>query len=66
MFETCPEIHGDGSELDFDFHVAFLVLEIDRNRDDQVQASVAARFRVLDVVFLLDECDVILLKQASA
>ena len=64
VLQAGPEVHGDGAQLDFDFHVAFFVLEEDRHGNDQVETAVAVRLRVLDVVFAVDELDVVLLQDA--
>ena len=60
VLQARPEIHGDGTELHFDLHVALLVFQEDRNFHDQVEASVAARLRIFDVVFSGNKRDVIL------
>ena len=39
--------------------------EEDRNFDDHMQASVSARLRILDVVFLRDQCDVVLCQKST-
>ena len=64
VLQAGPEVHGDGAQLDFDLHVALFVLQEDRHGNDQVETAVAVRLRVLDVVFAVDELDVVLLQDA--
>ena len=63
MLEARPEVHRDGSELYLDLHVAFLVFKEDRYLDDEMQAPVTARLRILDVVLPGDQGDVVLRKK---
>ena len=64
VFQTCPEVHGNRTQLDFDLHVALLVLQEDRNRDDQVETAVAVRLRIFYVILAVYKLDVILLQEA--
>lgn len=66
VFQTGPEIHGDGTELDFHIDQLLRILQKDRHLYDQVQAAVAALLGILYIILALDQSNVIRRKKLSA
>ena len=64
MFQTCPEIHGDSSKLDFHIYHFFVFLQKDRHLHDQMQASVTTGFWIFYIIFFLDQYNIILAQKA--
>ncbi len=64
MFQTCPEIHGDSSKLDFHIYHFFVFLQKDRHLHDQMQASVTTGFWIFYIIFFLDQYNIILTQKA--
>ena len=64
MIDTCPEIHGDRSELYFHLHHILAGGKVDRYFEDQMQTSVTIIFRISDVILFLKKYDIILLYEA--
>ena len=60
MFQACPEIHGDGAQLDLDPHQLLVVRQKDRYAQHQMVAAVAVGLWILDIIFLLHHLQVIL------
>ena len=58
MLQTCPEIHGNGAELNLRFHVFPFVGQENRNIQYQMKASVAVILRVFDIVLFAQKKDV--------
>ena len=57
MFQTCPEIHGNSSKLDFHIYHFFVFLQKDRHLHDQMQASVTTGFWIFYIIFFLDQLE---------
>ena len=63
VIQTCPEVHGNRTDLDLDLHRLFTVGEEDRNLQDQVQAAITVFLWILNIIFGLDQSHIILLGQ---
>ena len=61
VVQTCPEIHSDGPDLDFHTEIFLFLGEEDRDLDDQMVTAVAVRLWIFDVIFYLDNSDIVLL-----
>ena len=64
VFDACPEIHRDRTELNFYLHHIFAGRQVDGHFQDQMKAPVAVILRIFNVVLLLEQPDVILLCEA--
>lgn len=51
VFQGCPEIHADGTDLDFRTHRSFPFCKENGNFDDHMITAVAVGLGILDVVF---------------
>ena len=60
MLEARPEIHRDRAQLKLDAHRDRALGQKDRHLKDQMQAAVAVRLGIGNVVFLLDQRQVVL------
>ena len=60
LFQSSPEIHSIGTDLDFRTHGSFSLGEEHRNLHDHVIAAVAVWFWIFDIVLYLNDCNVIL------
>ncbi len=63
VLQTRPKVHRNRAQLDFHAHPFGFVAQENRHLHDEVQAAVAVRLRVLDVVLPLNQRDVILPQQ---
>ena len=63
MFQAGPEVHGDGAQLHLDGNEFLLVKKVHGNAYDNVQATIAVQLRIVDVIFDLDDLQVILFLQ---
>src|SRR5699024_11112145 len=60
VLQTGPEVHGDRADLDFADDRHRSAVEEHGHLEDRVQAAIAIRLRVGDVVLDLDDPDVVL------
>ena len=63
MLEARPEVHGDGSQLNFDRHHLLGIEEVHGNANDHVQAAVPVGLGVGDIVLDRDDFQVVLTLQ---
>ena len=63
MLETCPEVHGDGTQLNLDRHHLLGIEEVHGNADDHVQAAIPVGLGVSNIVFDRDDFQVVLALQ---
>ena len=63
MFQTGPKIHGYGAYLHFHRHIRRLIGKEYGNAHDHMITPVTIRFGMLDIIFLFDDRDIILLGQ---
>ena len=66
MLQTGPEIHGNGAELHFYFHMTFAFGKENRNADDEMQAAVADYLGITDVIIGLQQRNIILFNEAGS
>ena len=64
MLQACPEIHGNGPKLYLHIDKFLRLLEDDRHLDDKMKTPVSAGLWLLDVIFFLNQNDVILSQKA--
>ena len=60
MLQARPEVHRDRAQLQFDAHGLRALRQEDRHLQNQVQAAVAIGLWGLDIVFFLDQRQVVL------
>ena len=60
MLNTCPEIHGNGTELYLHLHPFLFVCKKYRNLQNQMKASIAVWLGILDIILFFDQADIIL------
>ena len=63
MFQTCPEVHSDGSDLHLRLYFLCGLGKKDGNAYDQMKTAVAVGLGILDIVFSLDQPNIVLLGQ---
>ena len=64
MLKASPPVHGDGPELHLHLHHLLPVVEEYRYLYYKMEAPVTVGLRILDIVLLLHQLDVILLKES--
>ena len=64
VLQPRPEIHRDRTELHFHRHRFFLILQENGNLYNQMETSVTAWFRILDIVFAFLQRNIILSQKA--
>ena len=62
MFQTGPEVHGDGSQLNLHLCHPFSVLQMDGNGNNQMKTAVTIGLEICDVVLFLKQNDIVLLQ----
>ena len=61
MLQACPEIHGNGAELNLYLHIFLTVRQEDGDVQDKMKAPIAIHFGIFYVIFPFDYDNIILL-----